>query len=164
VRRRGHRWSLFEGVHRRVGDGAAWSSGLCLGMGSFVAMPFAGAVAASTTYRRVLVSSGLVICMALPFLATVSSMPLIMISLFFFGVRLDSFAVTINVQAVIVERASGRSMMSGFHGLCSVGGVIGAAGVTVALSAGASPLVATRCVVAGLLVTLACAAPNMLSA
>jgi hypothetical protein len=102
--------------------------------------------------------------MALPFLATVSSMPLIMISLFFFGVRLDSFAVTINVQAVIVERASGRSMMSGFHGLCSVGGVIGAAGVTVALSAGASPLVATRCVVAGLLVTLACAAPNMLSA
>jgi hypothetical protein len=84
-------------------------------------------------------------------------------SLFVFGAGLGSFDVTINIQAVIVERASGRSMMSGFHGLFSVGGIVGAAGVTALLGVGASPLVATLCVVVGLVVALACAAPHMLS-
>jgi hypothetical protein len=54
-------------------------------------------------------------------------------------------------------------MMSGFHGLYSVGGIVGAAGVTAFLGAGALPLVTTLCVVVGLMVAWAYAAPNMLS-
>ena len=48
-----------------------------------------------------------------------------------------------NIQAIIVERGSGRPMMSGFHGLFSLGGMAGAAGVTALLAAGASPFAAT---------------------
>jgi predicted MFS family arabinose efflux permease len=153
----------FAKARAGIGDGVLGLLLLCLGMGSFVAMPLAGALAARFGCRRVLTGAALVICLALPFLATVSSLPLLVASLFIFGAGLGSFDVTINIQAVIVERASGRSMMSGFHGLYSVGGIVGAAGVTALLGAGAPPLAATLCVVVGLIGALAYAAPNMLS-
>jgi hypothetical protein len=59
-----------------------------------------------------------------------------------FGASLGVLDVVMNLQAVIVERASGRAMMSGFHGMYSVGGIAGAGGVAGALALGASPLVA----------------------
>ncbi len=55
---------------------------------------------------------------------------------------------------MIVETASGRAMMSGFHALFSVGGVIGAGGLSALLDAGASPLVGTLCVDAAILALL----------
>jgi predicted MFS family arabinose efflux permease len=67
-----------------------------------------------------------------------------------------------NIQAVIVERASGQTMMSGFHGLFSLGGIAGAAGLTVLLGAGASPLTAVLCVIAGIAVALALSASHLL--
>jgi predicted MFS family arabinose efflux permease len=70
--------------------------------------------------------------------------------------------VTMNIQAIIVERASGRPMMSGFHGFFSLGSIAGAAGVTVLLSIGTSPLTATIVVVAGFAVALAAAGPHLL--
>ena len=53
-------------------------------------------------------------------------------------------------------------MMSGFHGQFSFGGIAGAAGVTALLGAGSSPLAATLCVSAAILVLLVMAAPYML--
>jgi hypothetical protein len=60
----------------------------------------------------------------------------------------------VNIQAVIVEKAAHRPMMSGFHGLFSVGGIVGAGGVSALLWAGASPLLAMLCVVVLILVAL----------
>jgi predicted MFS family arabinose efflux permease len=68
----------------------------------------------------------------------------------------------VNIQAVIVERASGRTMMSGLHGLWSVGGIVGAGGVAALLSLGASPLAAILCVVAIIMAAMVFAAPNLL--
>jgi MFS family permease len=48
-----------------------------------------------------------------------------------------------NIQAVMVEKDSDRSMMSGFHGLFSLGGILGAGGVSLLLWAGLAPLSAT---------------------
>jgi predicted MFS family arabinose efflux permease len=76
------------------------------------------------------------------------------LALLVFGAGIGTIDVAINIQAVIVEKASRRSMMSGFHGLFSVGGIAGAGGVSVLLWGGASPLIASLCVVliiAGLL-------------
>jgi MFS family permease len=53
-------------------------------------------------------------------------------------------------------------MMSGFHGQFSLGGIAGAASVTALLGTGSSPLVATLCVSAAILVLLAVAAPYLL--
>lgn len=145
-----------------LGEGALGLLLLCLGAGSILAMPLAGALAGRWGCRRVLIFSAALICLSLPVLATASTPMVLVPALFVFGAGIGSFDCVINIQAVIVERASGRAMMSGFHGLFSLGGIVGAAGVSALLVAGASPLGATICVVLGLVVACAKAAPHLL--
>ena len=135
---------------------------LCLGAGSILAMPVAGILATRFGCRRVLIGGTLLICLALPLLATASSMPLLVATLFVFGAGLGCVDSTVNLQAVIVERASGRNMMSGFHGLFSVGGIAGAAGVSALLALGLSPLWAIVVVIVLTLAALLKAAPHLL--
>ncbi|MFC3938954.1 MFS transporter [Pseudomonas gingeri NCPPB 3146 = LMG 5327] len=135
---------------------------LCLGVGSIIAMPVAGALASRFGCRRVLTVGTLLICLALPLLATVSSLPLLILGLFLFGAGLGSVDSTVNLQAVIVERASGKTMMSGFHGLFSLGGIAGAAGVSALLGLGLSPLAAIGVVIVLLILALLKAAPHLL--
>ncbi|GFM82695.1 MFS transporter [Pseudomonas cichorii] len=148
----------------RVGldDGTLGLLLLCLGMGSILSMPLAGALASRYGCRRLLVISTLLICLCLPLLATVSSLPLLVATLFLFGASMGGVDCTANIQAVIVERASGKTMMSGFHGLFSLGGIVGAAGVSALLSLGASPMIAMLVVVVLTLIALAKAAPHLL--
>ena len=136
---------------------------LCLGVGSMVTMPLAGALAARVGCRAVVVGATLLVCLTLPLLASVSSLPLLVVTLLAFGAGLGAQDVAMNIQAIIVERASLRSMMSGFHGLFSLGGIVGAAGVTALLAAGASPVGATLVVVGVIVVALGVAAPHVLT-
>jgi MFS family permease len=135
---------------------------LCLGVGSIIAMPVAGALASRYGCRRVLTAGTIMICLALPMLATVSSVPLLIVGLFLFGAGLGTVDSTVNLQAVIVERASGKTMMSGFHGLFSLGGIVGAAGVAGLLGLGLSPLQATLVVIVIMAVALLKAGPHLL--
>jgi predicted MFS family arabinose efflux permease len=135
---------------------------LCLGVGSILAMPLAGILATRFGCRRIATAGTLLICAALPLLATVSSIPALIAALFMFGAGLGTLDSTVNLQAVIVERASGKNMMSGFHGLFSLGGIAGAAGVSALLGLGLSPLNATLVVNVVLLIALAKAVPHML--
>ncbi|WP_454866784.1 MFS transporter [Pseudomonas lini] len=135
---------------------------LCLGVGSILAMPMAGILATRFGCRRVLSGGTLLICAALPLLATVSTIPALIAALFMFGAGLGTVDSTVNLQAVIVERASGKTMMSGFHGLFSLGGIVGAAGVSALLGLGISPLGATLVVIVMLIVALLKAAPHLL--
>lgn len=148
----------------RVGleDGMLGLLLLCLGIGSITAMPLAGALAARWGCRRLLVGGSVLICLCLPLLATLESLPLLVATLFVFGVGMGAVDCTANVQAVIVERASGKTMMSGFHGLFSLGGIVGAAGVSALLALGASPLLAMLVVVAVTLATMLKAMPHLL--
>ncbi|MHC3821904.1 MFS transporter [Pseudomonas sp. G3-19] len=135
---------------------------LCLGVGSILAMPLAGILATRFGCRKVATGGTLLICAALPLLATVSSIPALIATLFMFGAGLGTVDSTVNLQAVIVERASGKNMMSGFHGLFSLGGIVGAAGVSALLGLGLTPLAAMLVVVAVLIGALVKAAPHML--
>ncbi|MFI8372807.1 MFS transporter [Pseudomonas helleri] len=135
---------------------------LCLGAGSILAMPISGVLATRYGCRRVFSAGTLLICLALPLLATVSSVPFLIATLFLFGAGLGAVDSTVNLQAVIVERASGRTMMSGFHGLFSVGGIAGAAGVSALLALGLTPLWAIMVVIVLILAALIKAAPHLL--
>jgi MFS family permease len=135
---------------------------LCLGVGSILAMPMAGLLATRFGCRKVATGGTLLICLALPLLATVSTIPALIAALFIFGAGLGTVDSTVNLQAVIDERASGKTMMSGFHGLFSLGGIVGAAGVSGLLGLGISPLGATLVVIILLLIALAKAAPHLL--
>jgi predicted MFS family arabinose efflux permease len=152
----------FAKTRANIDDGLLGLLLLCLGAGSIVAMPLAGALAARFGCRLVIALSTGLICLTLPFLATVSVLPQLVASLLIFGAGVGCLDVSMNIQAVIVERASGQTMMSGFHGLFSLGGIAGAAGITVLLGAGASPLTAVSCVIAGIAVALALSASHLL--
>jgi predicted MFS family arabinose efflux permease len=152
----------FAKARANIDDGLLGLLLLCLGAGSVVAMPLAGALAARFGCRLVIALSTGLICLTLPFLATVSVLPQLVASLLIFGAGVGCLDVSMNIQAVIVERASGQTMMSGFHGLFSLGGIAGAAGLTVLLGAGASPLTAVLCIIAGIAVALALSASHLL--
>lgn len=146
-----------------IQEGALGTLLLCLGAGSIVAMPLAGILTSRVGCRRVLILSVLLTCATLPMLAQASSIYLLGLALFFFGAGIGALDCTMNIQAIILERASGRTMMSGFHGLFSLGGVIGAGGMSGLLSLGAPPLNATLTVVAVIAVLLALSAPHFLT-
>jgi predicted MFS family arabinose efflux permease len=125
-------------------------------------MPISGAFAARVGCRRVIIIAALATAATLPLLATVSAIPLLVVTLMVFGAGIGAMDVAMNIQAIIVERASGRSMMSGFHGLFSLGGIAGAGGMVALLTAGASPIVATLCVSFVILAALAIAGRDLL--
>lgn len=152
----------YAKVRANLDEGTLGLLLLCLGVGSILAMPISGALAARFGCRRVLSGGTILICLALPLLATMTTLPWLVAALFVFGAGLGTVDSTVNLQAVIVERASGKTMMSGFHGMFSLGGIIGAAGVSALLGLGLSPLGATLVVNALLLLALLKAAPHLL--
>lgn len=107
---------------------------LCLGAGSLVAMPLAGALAARQGCRRVMAVAALLICAVLPALPWLSSPVALGLVLFVFGAAMGAMDCAMNLQAVVVEREDGRPLMSGFHGFYSIGGFAGAAAMTLLLS------------------------------
>lgn len=99
---------------------------LCIGIGSLLTMPLSGAAAVRLGCRRVLTAAGLVYGALLLALCTVSSFQLAIPLLLIFGATMGCIDVVVNIQAVIVEKAAGRRLMSGMHALWSVGGFAGA--------------------------------------
>ncbi|CAN5576642.1 MFS transporter [soil metagenome] len=136
---------------------------LCLAAGSIITMPLAGALAARYGCRIVILVSTALICATLPLLATLGSLPTLAVALLIFGAGIGGIDCAMNVQAIIVERASGRPMMSGFHGLFSVGCIAGPAAMAAMMGPGLSPLAAALAVVGCIVVLAAVAAPHLLT-
>jgi predicted MFS family arabinose efflux permease len=126
---------------------------LCLGLGSLASMPLVGILASRFGCRAILLVSTLSAAAVLPLLAYVETVPALALALAVFGASVGALDVAVNVQAVMVEKDSGRNMMSGFHGMFSVGGILGAGGVSLLLGAGVTPLTATL-IVSGLILVL----------
>src|SRR3954470_5713990 len=97
----------FAKARAGIDDGVLGLLLLCLGAGSIVAMPLAGALSARLGCRVVITTSAVLLCLILPFLATASSLPVIVVVLLAFGASIGSIDVAMNIQAIIVERASG---------------------------------------------------------
>ncbi|HEY1225120.1 MAG TPA: MFS transporter [Brevundimonas sp.] len=135
---------------------------LCLGIGSVAAMPVTGMLAARFGSRPMILLGGIGLGLTMPALALASTPGALAAALLVFGASLGTLDVAMNAHAVEVEAASERLLMSGFHALFSVGGIIGAGAITVALAHGVSPLAAT---IGSALITLVCvavAAPGLL--
>lgn len=152
----------YAKMRAQLDDGALGLLLLCLGAGSIVAMPLTGILAARRGCRFTIVLSSLLGMAALPFLAVCSSFPGLATALLAFGAGIGSLDVAMNIQAVMVERASGKTMMSGFHGLFSVGSIAGSVSLIFALGAGVQPLGAIAGVAAIMLISLMVAIPALL--
>lgn len=148
----------------RIGldDGSLGLLLLCIGAGSMLAMPLTGFLTGKLGCRPVILLAGLALCIDLPLLVLMNSIGGMAVALLLFGAAIGMIDVAMNVQAVIVERASGKAMMSGFHGFFSVGGIAGAGGVSILLWLGLSPLLATLATVLVVFALLALASRNLL--
>ena len=135
---------------------------LCLGIGSVVVMPFIGGCIGRYGTRRMILAGGVGLCLILPILAATSSLPLLSGALLMFGASLAILDVAMNMHAVVVEREAGIPLMSGFHGLYSVGGFAGAGSLSGLLALGASSLSAAIISVIIMFVALFFTAPRLL--
>ncbi|MEU7886690.1 MFS transporter [Microbispora bryophytorum] len=123
----------------RLSDGALSLGLLGIAAGAITGMQVVGRlVDRYGSYRIMLpmaVAQGLVLVVP----AYMPGLPALALSLFAFGAVNGTLDVAMNANAVVVERASGKSMMSSFHAVFSVGGFAGASAGGMFAHAGTSP-------------------------
>lgn len=91
---------------------------------------------------------GIVLALILLMPSYLSLLPLLLL----FGIANAGLDVAMNTQAITVEKAMGRPIMSSLHGMFSLGGMAGAALGGLVLAAGVTPL--QHCIGMGVLVAL----------
>ncbi len=135
---------------------------LCVGIGSLVSMPLTGMVAARFGSKPMILAGGICTALLLPVLGCAASVPVMAAALLLFGASLGTIDVAMNIHAVDVERDAGKPLMSGFHGLFSVGGFAGSGGMTLLLSIGIPPFPAVVALALLTLAVIGIAAPRLL--
>ncbi|WP_336749651.1 MFS transporter [Pantoea vagans] len=111
---------------------------LCMGAGSLCSMSFSGYLAGKFGCQKMICMGVFVFCCALPILAIANTIQGMMLTMFFFGAGMGLTDVTMNIQGALIEQNSTKPLMSGFHGMYSVGGITGAAGGSFILTQGFS--------------------------
>jgi len=109
-----------------------------LGMaaGSLLGLPLSGVLTARYGSRKTTTAAILAMLLATPLPILASGPPLFAIALGLLGMANGAVDVAMNTQAIAVQDRYGRAIMSGFHGLFSIGGLAGAAAAALAMSAG----------------------------
>ena len=130
---------------------------LCLGVGALIAMPVTGLLTNKFGCRRVILCAIGFIVLTTPLLSVITDPLLLAGVLLLFGVGVGVTDCAMNIQAILVEKQSPVPVMSGFHGMYSVGGIAGAGFLTLLLAMGMSIFAGT------LLVTLAVIVMALLS-
>lgn len=111
------------------------------GAGAVLALLYAGRVLARHAPRRVVPLMGMVCMAAVGGLLVPSHYAGLLVLLLVYGMAAALFDVAINDEATAIERHTGRPLMSGFHGMFSLGGMAGAAAWSLLAPAGVSPSV-----------------------
>jgi MFS family permease len=116
-------------IRDRLGlsDGELGLALACIPIGSIVAMPIAGALAARTGSRRATRAAFALMCAITAVVALAPSLVALSALLLVFGMGMGSLDVSMNVHGVTVEREYGRPIFSGFHAAFSFGGLAGGA-------------------------------------
>jgi len=126
--------------HHNLNDAELGGVLLAMAVGAVIALPLAGAWVASRGSRIPTILAGLGFCLALPTPLLAPNVALLGAALVLFGALNALLDVSMNAQAVQVERQASRAIMSSFRGLFSLGGLIGAAATGAALGAGMEAL------------------------
>jgi MFS family permease len=95
--------------------------------GFFLSLPFAGWLVGMVGSKRVVVLSAALYSVSLFCIGLASTTTALVIALFAFGFFANLLNISINTQAVIVERLYEKKLMATFHGLWSLAGFAGAA-------------------------------------
>jgi MFS family permease len=95
-------------------------------IGSLVSFPITGYLLGRFGSRPVTVVMSMLTCVALALISLGSSITTFFIALMIFGYCVAGMDVAMNAQAADVEAGLNQPIMNSFHGMFSVGGIIGA--------------------------------------
>jgi predicted MFS family arabinose efflux permease len=115
---------------------------LCLGAGAISLMPVSGLFSRRYGSRKVIICASFLMAVTLPTLLIINSVVLMGTALFIFGAAVGTVDVAMNAHGVQVQNMYGKSIMSSFHGLFSIGGLFGSLGLGVLMKAGFEPVIA----------------------
>jgi MFS family permease len=99
---------------------------LSAALGAIAAMPITGGLIARYGSRNVALVGTVIMAVGLAIAGFAPSLPVLVVGLALVGVGSGTQDVAMNAHAVEVERRVGRSILSGFHGIFSLGGMLGA--------------------------------------
>lgn len=100
---------------------------VAFGVGSLFAMPAVGAMIAREGSRRVLRGTAAAVAFAILAVTLVPDILTAVLAVLFLGASIGGMDVAMNANAVSVEKAQRRAIMSSCHGFWSLGGLVGAA-------------------------------------
>ncbi len=112
---------------------------LCSGFGSICALPLSGFLVNRYGAKKVIYVSGLLMAFALLTISLLINVWLTGVMLMIFGGCTITIDVAANMNGVVIERKTGRHLMSGFHGGYSLGTLIGAGAMSVLFTLGIIP-------------------------
>ncbi len=131
---------------------------LGVAVGSLVAMPAIGAVISRFGSRPIVWAAALAYALVVPLPALAPNLAVLFIALGIAGAMIGALDVSMNAQAVAVEKELGRPIMSSFHAFFSLGGLVGAGtgGLAAALEVGIAPHLAVVAVFIAAAMVFAC--------
>lgn len=106
---------------------------LMIAVGALVAMPLAGALIGRTGSALPTRAATLAMCAAMPLPVLAPDLALLVAAFLLLGASNGIMDVAMNAHGVVVERQLQRPVMSSFHGMFSLGGLVGAASGAVLL-------------------------------
>ncbi len=107
-------------------DGELGLALLMIGFGALIAMPLTGFLVGRLGSRRVSIAMALAQGLVFPLQAFAWNWIVLGGAMMLYGLAISSLDVAMNVQATEIERRYGRPIMSSFHGVYSVGDMVGA--------------------------------------
>lgn len=135
---------------------------LAAGIGALLGLSQAGWLIGRFGARQVAWVGGGLAALSIAFLFSMPGYAALLLLLVLFGGSSSAMDVAMNAEASELERLQGRPVMSGFHGMFSLGGMAGAALGSALLHAGVAPLVHVVAVALGSVLAIAWAGSCML--
>ncbi|MDB5897830.1 MAG: putative transporter [Ramlibacter sp.] len=126
-------------AHYALGERALAMAMLASGAGAVLALVQAGRVLARHAPRRVVPVMAVICMAAVGSLLLPAHYAVLLALMLAYGMAAALFDVAINDEATAIEQQAGRPLMSGFHGMFSLGGMAGAAAWSLLARAGVSP-------------------------
>lgn len=122
-----------------LSDAALGLALLALAAGATVALPASGVLTARLGSRPVTRAAAVLFCAALPLPLLAPDFASLALALALLGMASGALDVAMNAQAVAIEERYRRPIMSSFHGLFSLGGLVGAVLAAGAIQLGLTP-------------------------
>lgn len=122
--------------HLGLSQGALGAALLAVSAGALIGMPVAGYLSARIDSAVLTTITAVVFTVSLALPAVAPDLPVLIAALVLLGIGNGALGVTMNAQGALLERRKNTPIMASFHGVFSIGGLLGSLVAGTAAGAG----------------------------